>query len=59
MDTPSQTLATKIAERLAKEGLITSARAKHLTSKLADGKQSQEDWRLLIELSQKEVEAKP
>lgn len=53
MDTPSQALATEIAERLVREGLITADAAKKLQPKLADGKLRAEDWRLLIELAEK------
>ena len=58
MDTPSQALAAKITERLAREGLITSDAAKKIQSDLAEGKLRAEDWRLPIELGKK-TEAKP
>lgn len=58
MDTPSQALAKKIADRLVEEGLLTSDAAKKLLSKLADGNLRSEDWRLPIELGDKK-EAKP
>lgn len=58
MDTPSQVLATKITERLVREGLITADAAKKLQPKLAEGKLRAEDWRLPIELAKKK-EAKP
>lgn len=53
MDTPSQVLATKITERLVREGLITADAAKKLQLKLADGKLRAEDWRLPIEMAEK------
>lgn len=53
MDTPSQVLATKITERLVREGLITADAAKKLQPKLAEGKLRAEDWRLPIELAEK------
>lgn len=58
MDTPSQLLAAKITERLAREGLITPDAAKRIQPKLAEGKLRAEDWRLPIELAEKK-EAKP
>lgn len=58
MDTPSQTLAAKIMERLVTEGLVTAAAAKKLQPQLADGKLGAGDWRLPIELAGKK-EAKP
>ena len=50
MDTPSQLLAAKIADRLVKEKLLTPEAAKKLLPSLADGKLRAEDWRLPIEL---------
>lgn len=50
MDTPSQLLAAKIAERLVKEKLLTAEAAKKLQPMLSDGKLRAEDWRLPIEL---------
>jgi hypothetical protein len=58
MDTPSQALATRITERLQREGLITADTAKKFQPKLAEGKLKAEDWRLPIELAGKK-EAKP
>ena len=58
MDTPSQTLAAKITERLVREGLITADAAKKVQPKLAEGKLRAEDWRLPLELGEKK-EAKP
>ena len=58
MDTPSQTLAAKITERLVREGLITADAAKKIQPKLAEGKLRAEDWRLPLELGEKK-EAKP
>lgn len=54
MDTPSQTLAARIAERLVREGLITAEAAKKIQPKLAEGRLRAEDWRLPIELGDKE-----
>jgi hypothetical protein len=53
METPSQTLAAKITERLVREGLITDEAAKKILPKLAEGKLRAEDWRLPIELAEK------
>ena len=58
MDTPSQSLAAKITDRLVREGLMTADAAKKIQPKLADGKLRVEDWRLPIELAGKK-EAKP
>lgn len=59
MDTPSQTLAAKIAERLVSEGLISAAAAKQLQPRLAEGQMRPEDWRLPVELGDKKKEAAP
>ena len=58
MDTPSQLLAKKIAERLVHEGLLSADAVKVLQPKLADGKLKGEDWRLPVELAGKKA-AKP
>lgn len=58
MDTPSQTLAAKITERLVREGLVAADAAKKFQPKLAEGKLAEEDWRLEIELAEKK-EARP
>ena len=58
MDTPSQSLAAKITERLVREGLITADAAKKIQPRLAEGKLRVEDWRLPIELAGKK-EVKP
>ncbi|HVM50025.1 MAG TPA: hypothetical protein VMU04_18500 [Candidatus Acidoferrum sp.] len=58
MDTPSETLAAKIMERLVRENLITAEVAKRLHPKLAEGKLAPEDWRLAIELADRK-EASP
>lgn len=58
MDTPSLALATKITERLVREGLITAEAGKRLQPKLSEGKLKEEDWRLAVELAQKK-EVKP
>jgi hypothetical protein len=58
MNTPAQTLAVKITERLVREGLITADAAKAMTPKLADGKLRPEDWRLPVELAGQKKEAK-
>ena len=51
MDTPSQTLAQRITERLVREGLLTEQNAKAIQTKLADGTLQEEDWRLPIEVA--------
>jgi hypothetical protein len=51
MDTPSAQLAAKIMDRLIDEKLLTPEDRKKLLTKLGDGKVSQEDWRLAIELA--------
>lgn len=53
MDTPSQTLAAKIMDRLVGEGLVTEEAAKKIQSRVAEGKMTVEDWRLPIELAPK------
>ncbi|MGA2226162.1 MAG: hypothetical protein ABSH41_17125 [Syntrophobacteraceae bacterium] len=58
METPSHKLAEKIIERLIREELLTDKHGKKLLPKLAEGKLSQEDWSLAIELSDAE-ERKP
>lgn len=58
METPSQTLAATIIERLIREGVITAEAAKAIQPKLAEGKLRGEDWRLPIELGVRK-EAKP
>lgn len=56
-ETPTQTLARKIVDRLVNEGLITASAGAKLQPKLAEGKLKAEDWRLLIELGmEREVE---
>ena len=45
-------------DRLVREKLISAEAAKRLQPKLAEGKLRSEDWRLAIELADKE-EAKP
>ncbi len=56
METPSQTLAQRIAQRLVAAGLLTEEAAKRLTPKLAEGKLRAEDWRLPIEIGKKKEE---
>jgi hypothetical protein len=51
MDTPSDTLAKRITDRLVEEGLFTEAAAKKAQSSIAAGKMSPEDWRLPIEMA--------
>ncbi len=58
MNTPAQTLAAKITERLVREGLITADAAKAMTPKLADGKLRSEDWQLPVELAGQKKDAK-
>lgn len=57
MKTPSQQLAQKIIKRLIHEKLLTDQQGEKLLPKFLDGKLTQEDWRLAIELSA-EQEAK-
>jgi hypothetical protein len=49
-ETPAQTLARQIVERLVKERMISAAAAGKLQQQLAAGKLRPEDWRLPIEL---------
>jgi hypothetical protein len=58
MNSPSQTLAERIAKRLVEASLLTPEAAKRLTPKLAEGKLTSEDWRLPIELGTKKEEKK-
>lgn len=58
METPSQQLAQKIIGRLIQEKLLTDKQGVKLLPKFLSGKLAQEDWRLAIELSDKQ-EAKP
>lgn len=58
MASPSEILASQIAERLVKEGLLSEAESKKLLPKLRTGKVKSEDWRLAIELSAPEKAAK-
>lgn len=50
VETPSQTLARQIVERLVREKLISAEAASMLQPKLANGTLRAEDWRLPIEL---------
>jgi len=50
VETPSQTLARQIVERLVREKLISAEAARTLQPKLADGTLRAGDWRLPIEL---------
>ena len=51
MDSPSDRLARRIVEKLAREKILSAAEAKKLLPKLAEGKLRPEDWRLAVELS--------
>ena len=51
MNTPSETLAKKITDRLVAECLIAEGSAKKMCLNLANGSLSSEDWRLAIELA--------
>jgi hypothetical protein len=51
MDTPAQSLAAKIIERLIAENLLLPDDRRKLLVKLAEGKLRPEDWRLSIELA--------
>ena len=52
METPSQTLARKIIQRLVQEKLITEQDGEKLLTLLSSGKLRSQDWRLPIELSE-------
>jgi len=58
MESPSQTLASKIVTRLVKENVISEKSAKNLLTKLAEGKLRPEDWRLPIETANEEMAKK-
>ena len=45
MNTPSETLAERIIERLIHEKLLTKQEGKKILPKLAEGKLRPEDWR--------------
>lgn len=49
MDSPSQDLAQRIVDKLVAENLVLAADAKAAQSKIADGRMSAEDWRLVVE----------
>lgn len=49
METPSQTLASKIVRRLSDEKLLLPDDAQRLSAKLASGKMAAEDWRFAVE----------
>lgn len=49
MATPSEDLASQIAEQLAREGLITDEQMVRLVGKLSAGTLSAEDWRFELE----------
>lgn len=48
-DNPLISLADKIAERLAAEGLVDPKRVPDISSKIALGKMSEDDWFFEIE----------
>jgi len=58
METPSHKLAEKIIDRLIHEKLLTDQHGKKLLPKFSEGKLTQEDWRLALELSEAQ-EKKP
>jgi hypothetical protein len=48
MRSPSEKLATLIAERLVREKVMSRAEAAKILSKLAEGKLTEADWRNAI-----------
>ena len=53
LETPAQTLAQRIIERLVEQELISAKDGVKLQPKLAGGKLRAVDWRLAIELAGK------
>jgi hypothetical protein len=51
MESPSETLARRIADKLVREKILSAAEAKKIVLKLAEGKLRAEDWRLAVEIS--------
>ena len=56
MTTPSEELASNIAERLVAESLVTPARMQELARKIIDGSVTGEDWKLAVDLSEPQGE---
>ena len=50
MNSPSQTLAERIVNRLLQEKLLSESEAKKILPKLADGKVQSEDWHVAIQM---------
>jgi hypothetical protein len=53
METPSQILAQRIVDRLQKEGLLALEAANKIQASVADGRMRPEDWRFLLEKTEK------
>ena len=51
MTDPNQELAKKIVERLVKEGLLNEKEGNKIIGPLAQGKFSQDDWKVAFEKS--------
>jgi hypothetical protein len=58
METPSQTLASKILQRLADQKLVIADDIRQLAPKLATGTLRSEDWRLAVEKATEKKGAK-
>ncbi len=56
--TPDQIVAETVIATLQKEGLLREEQAKTFGAKLVDGKLSEEDWSLEIELALTQTETK-
>lgn len=56
MATPSEELATRIGEELAREGIITEEQVVRLVGRMAGGTLSPEDWRFELERAAPEVQ---
>lgn len=56
MTTPSEELASNIAERLVAESLVTPARMQELARKIIVGSVTGEDWKLAVDLSEPQGE---
>ena len=54
-ETPAETLAKRITERMLKENLLHSDRVNNFLSKFVIGKLKESDWRIEIEASAKPV----
>lgn len=56
MPTPSETLGEQIVARLIEEGLLSADQAEQILPKLVDGSLKQDDWRLAVEMSDRNGE---